>query len=348
MLTGHVLAITALLTALMAPAVAAATESAPAATPPEIGFLAGRFQWTAGPPLIGPAVRPNDPCQAIKDPTIVRYQDRWHAFCTIRSEKRTHQIEYLSFADFKDADKAPRHVLSVSDGYYCAPEVFYFTPQKRWFLIYQAVLDREKGMVPVYSTSTDLGNPRAWSKPIALIDRKPDHVNAWIDFWIICDRERAHLFFTSLDGRMWRAETKLADFPRGWSRPEVVLQDDIFEASHTYRLKDMDRYLTLVEAQAGGRRYYKAYLADELDGKWKPLAATREQPFASPVNVKEVAGHWTDSFSHGELIRIGYDQSLEVDPAHLRFLFQGVRDQDMAGKAYGQIPWRLGLLELSR
>jgi len=147
---------------------------------------------------------------------------------------------------------------------------------------------------------------------------------------------------------MWRAETKLADFPRGWSRPEVVLQDDIFEASHTYKLKDMDRYLTLVEAQAGGRRYYKAYVADALDGKWKPLAATREQPFASPVNVKEVAGHWTDSFSHGELIRIGYDQSLEVDPAHLRFLFQGVRDQNMAGKAYGQIPWRLGLLEFSR
>jgi len=61
--------------------------------------------------------------------------------------------------------------------------------------------------------------------------------------------------------------------------------------------------------------------------------------------VTEVGPHWTDSFSHGELIRDGYDETLEVAPADLRFLFQGVTDEAMAGKPYGQIPWRLGLLE---
>jgi hypothetical protein len=44
------------------------------------------------------------------------------------------------------------------------------------------------------------------------------------------------------------------------------------------------------------------------------------------------------------LLRAGFDQRLEVDPADLRFLFQGVSDRDRAGKAYGEIPWRLGLL----
>ena len=35
------------------------------------------------------------------------------------------------------------------------------------------------------------------------------------------------------------------------------------EASHTYRLKGQDKYLTLVEAQNGhGWRYYKAYIAE--------------------------------------------------------------------------------------
>jgi len=34
-----------------------------------------------------------------------------------------------------------------------------------------------------------------------------------------------------------------------------------------------------------------------------------------------------------------------VDPAHLQFLFQGVLDKDRQGKGYGEIPWRLGLLE---
>jgi len=54
---------------------------------------------------------------------------------------------------------------------------------------------------------------------------------------------------------------------------------------------------------------------------------------------------WTESISHGELLRAGVDQHLEVDPARLRFLFQGVSDQARAGKPYGQIPWRLGILE---
>jgi hypothetical protein len=82
-----------------------------------------------------------------------------------------------------------------------------------------------------------------------------------------------------------------------------------------------------------------------LDGEWRPLADTREKPFASPVNVRDAADHWTDSFSHGELLRTGFDQRLEVDPANLRLLFQGVTDEKMRGKKYGEIPWQLGILE---
>jgi hypothetical protein len=144
---------------------------------------------------------------------------------------------------------------------------------------------------------------------------------------------------------MWRSTAKLTDFPRGWGRPEVVLEGDIFEASHTYRLRGLDRFLTVVEAQGpGGRRYYKAYLADRLDGKWTPLAATREKPFAAPVNVRQEGKPWTESFSHGELLRAGTDERLEVEPGRLRFLFQGVSDADRQGKPYGDIPWKLGLL----
>lgn len=41
----------------------------------------------------------------------------------------------------------------------------------------------------------------------------------------------------------------MADFPFGWSEPVLALQGDIFEASHTYRLKGCNQYLTIV---AGG------------------------------------------------------------------------------------------------
>ena len=33
---------------------------------------------------------------------------------------------------------------------------------------------------------------------------------------------------------------------------------------------------------------------------------------------------WTQDISHGEMIRAGTDQHLEVDPCHLQFLYQGL------------------------
>ena len=111
------------------------------------------------------------------------------------------------------------------------------------------------------------------------------------------------------------------------------------------------KYLTIIEAEAhavpgvGRRRYYKAYTAESLDGYWQPLSATAKKPLAGGVNVRHEGEHWTDSFSHGELIRSGYSQTLEVDPARLRLLFQGVTDEKKRGKKYGEIPWRLGILK---
>jgi len=308
-------------------------------------LLAGKFNWRAGAPVVSPLQRPGEQIYSVKDPTIVRYKDRWHLFCTIRGRERSHQIEYLCFDDWSGVERAERHILKLSDEYFCAPQVFYFTPHKSWYLIYQVIdKTRKPALQPACSKSSDIADPNSWTKPELLFAAQPENVKGWIDFWVICDAERAHLFFTSLDGRMWRCETKLADFPHGWGKPDVVLQGDIFEASHTYRLKGLDKYLTIVEAQAEGRRYYKAYLAGALDGAWSPLADTREKPFASPINTRDAGEHWTDSFSHGELLRDGFDQTLTVDPAQFKLLFQGVSDQDMAGKVYGQIPWRLGIL----
>ena len=310
-------------------------------------FSTGRFSWSLGPPILSPVERLEDRCYSVKDPSVVRFENRWHLFCTIRSEKRTHQIEYLSFDDWPNANAAPRHVLTLTNGYFCAPQVFYFEPHRKWYLIYQ-VLDqtRKVALQPAFSTSADLSDPQSWTRPALLFPAHPDNVEAWIDFWVICDDTKAHLFFTSNNGKMWRAETKLSDFPFGWSQPMVVLRDDIFEASHTYRVKGLDLFLTIIEAQApGGRRYYKAYLADRLDGQWRPLATTAEKPFAGLIHLQGERNAWTDSFSHGELIRAGYNQRMELNPGKTIFLFQGVSDEARRGKNYGQIPWRLGLLK---
>ena len=310
-------------------------------------FVDGRFSWKASAPLVMPKDTAADPAVSIKDPTIVYDQGRWHMFCTVRRVTGKVDLEYLDFADWKEADQAPWRRLNLHDQYYCAAQVFYFRPQKLWYLIYQiADKDHKPPFGPACSTTAMLADPKSWSKPRWLFPEGSEK-RKWLDFWVICDREKAHLFYTSLDGRMWRCETSLADFPSGWSSPSVALQGDIFEASHTYRLRGMDKYLTIVEAQADARRYYKAYLADRLEGPWHGLADSRDKPFASIANVQQDK-QWTTNISHGELIRTGIDETMEVDPAGLRFLFQGANDREYRDGPYGKIPWRLGILEMAR
>ena len=102
-----------------------------------------------------------------------------------------------------------------------------------------------------------------------------------------------------------------------------------------------------MEAQSDRRRYYKAYLADRLEGPWRPLADRREQPFAGLANIHQNR-EWTTNISHGELFRSGVDETMEVDPAGLRMLFQGAGDAEYRGNPYGKIPWRLGILEMAQ
>jgi len=307
----------------------------------------GKFHWSSTAPLVGPETGRQDPCHAIKDPTFVFADDRWHVFATIKCKSGTY-MKNLSFADWKLAHAAKRNVIKLVDSYHCAPQVFYFRPQKKWYLIYQWADTEHEYFGPAFSTLDDVGKPESLTPPKMLYPKKPANVQGWLDFWVICDDAKAHLFFTSLNGLMWRAETKLAEFPHGWSDPQIVLKGDVFEASHTYRLRGFDnKFLTIIEAQGPrGSRYYKAYVADRLDGTWKPLADSYYKPFAGAKNVEFAGGveAWTDSISHGELVRDGVDETMTIDPQRLQFVFQGCSAQDRQGKGYGGFPWRLGML----
>lgn len=307
----------------------------------------GLFRWRASAPLIDVESwrTATDPLVALKDPTIVQHDGRWHLFGTLRKKSGTVCMQYVNFADWKDANTAPRQEISFTNKYHCAPQVFYFRPHRKWYLIHQlANPEHTPAMGSHYSTTADPADAKSWTKPELMVTN-PEPGQRWIDFWVICDDAKAHLFYTSNNGRMWRRETKLEDFPLGWSAQSLALEADIFEASHTYKLKGRKEFLTIIEAQTQGRRYYKAYLADGLEGPWRGLADSLEKPFAALENVTQSPA-WTASISHGELLRTGVDERMEVDPAHLQFLFQGVNEEDYRSNKYGGIPWRLGLLEL--
>ena len=332
--------------AIAACLLATAAASLPAREKPRHGLaLPARWEYTA--PLLSPEKRDKDPSVAQKDPTFVCVDGTWHVFMTVKLEGRS-IIEYCSFKTWDQADAAERTPLQIADGkYYCAPQVFYFRPHKKWYLIYQRGVPGAKKLDISFSTTTAIGKPASWTRAKSIFTpaQTDPRGKGGLDFWVICDAERAYLFFTTLDGRMWRMSTKLADFPHGWGDYKLALRANIFEASHTYTLP-RGQYLTVIEANPGGRRYYQAYLADRLDGEWRPLADTERTPFAGAANCRPAPGAkaWTDNISHGELLRSGNDETLPVDPANLRFVFQGALQQEKAGRPYGKIPWRLGLL----
>lgn len=302
--------------------------------------------WEYAAPRIAPELRDADRSHAQKDPTVVFYQGRWHVFMTVKLPRRS-AIEYCSFATWDEADSSPRTLLQVSDSdYFCAPQVFYFEPHRKWYLIYQVGVPGRQKMWVGCSTTSDIADPTSWTRARPILDGGEDDPRreGGLDYWIICDDQRAYLFLTSLNGKLWRLWTKLEDFPYGFAHCELALEAQIFEASHTYRLKGQDKYLTIIEEN--GRRYYKAYLADRLDGPWMPLADTAQRPFAGWNNIRPAPGvePWTDNVSHGELIRDGCDQTMTIDPDNLRFVFQGMWDKDKSGQSYGQFSWRIGIL----
>ena len=136
-------------------------------------LLMGRQQWTASAPLVKPLDRDGEHFYSIKDPSFVRYKDKWRVFCTVRGKKRHQQIEYLTFSDWNHAGRGERHLLQITDGYYCAPTVFYFAPQKKWYLLYQYANGAKEDVnrVPVFSTNADIADWKAWSQADSAVRR---------------------------------------------------------------------------------------------------------------------------------------------------------------------------------
>ncbi len=307
------------------------------------------LSWTASDSLIGPRA---SNVYAIKDPTIQSYNGKWLVYATAAdtvSGGKYWNMEFLSFTDFSKAATATPTYMNGTDelgGNYCAPELFYFSPKKTWYLTYQW------GMM--YSTSTTPDDPSSWSSPKAFTSL-PSGQNG-IDYYPICDAKNCYIFFTGDDGRLYRISTTIGNFPAGWGSVDTVVlggkkihgRDTVFEGSSTYKLRGLNKYLTLIEGM-GTNRYFSAWVADSLNGDWTAARIGEQKPFAGESNVTYATGdHWSKDISHGELLRYVPDgtfanETQTVDACHLKLFFQG-RNPYITVDNYIKLPYRLGLL----
>lgn len=310
---------------------------------------------------------------AVKNPSIVFHGGQWHLFYT--SKPRRDSREFKTALGYARAPAIEglgaalrvemRQILGES---IIAPQVFYFEPQKLWYLIGHLGDTTLQRLEPVYSTNPDISNVEGWSAPRRLQTNRKNKDNFWIDFWVICDEQKAHLFYSDHSGTLYRMETAIADFPLGFvdaaEQPVVTAKGRndrgawrFYDACHIYHVKSANKYLALLEGayahptrrnQWDGRnRFMLAMISDRLEGPWQRVEA-RDAEFmgesrwlfdeaGAPVNC--------DSVSHPELIRAGNDQRLQIEDYRLQMLFQtfdakGIKnDYD-----YHALPWRLMLM----
>ncbi|MFI7542243.1 non-reducing end alpha-L-arabinofuranosidase family hydrolase [Actinoplanes sp. NPDC049599] len=317
-------------------------------TSPPTGSLPSSFRWSSSDILMQPKPDGSHPEVAIKDPSVVYYGGRYHVFAT-QATGTGWGLEYRSFTDWSQAAAATPYFLDrtpIGGGYRAAPMVFYFAPQRLWYLIFQ------NGNA-AYSTNPDIANPAGWSAPRNFFSAVPPIVEAnkgngsWLDFTMACDAANCYLYSADDNGHIYRSQTSMANFPNGMGNTVIMLSDAnpyaLFEAPQVYKIAGRSQYLLIVEAIGGSGRYFRSWTATSLNGSWTPLAASESNSFAGNSNVTfPSSAKWSQGVSHGELIRTGYDQNLELSPCNLRFLYQGLAPG--AGGDYGRLPYKLGLL----
>ena len=299
--------------------------------------LKAPLQWVSTGPLISPK---NANWKSIKDPSVVKYNGTYHVYATYYDT--AYKSMYTSFTDWNNAQAAPHISMNgTTVGNSVAPQVFFFRPHNKWYLITQ--------WAGAYSTTDDISRPN-WSAKKKLLQGEP---SGSLDFWVICNTTHCYLYFSRDDGVLYMSKTTIGNFPN-FSGYSIVMEDHrgngnqyLFEAPNVYKLEGQNKYLLMVEAWPSGPRMFRSWTSTSLDGPWTALADTDANPFAGNRNVEWPTGKWANGISHGELIRSGYDERLTVDPCNLEFLYQGEAGPSPDGN-YNTIPYKLGLLRLKK
>jgi len=295
------------------------------------------WSWISSNILVDVKPDSSHAAQSVKNPSIVFYEGRYHVYASFHMPSGM-SLLYFNFTDFdQQANNAPWYYMDRTPGfggYKSAPQVFYFQPQKLWYLVFQTPW-------PTYSTNPNLGNPAGWSNPRTFFTNTPNNA---LDYFIICDDNTCYMFFSDDGGNWFRTSTSKSSFPNGWSGTfTTVLKSSnphtYFEGSWVYKLATQNEYFAGIEGiSSDGTRYYQTFNASSLSGQWTELAPD----FASHNNVKYPGVPWNNGISHGELVRTGYNEYLEVNPCGIKFLYQGVSAN--AHDPYDQLPYKLGLL----
>ncbi|MEN8139217.1 MAG: non-reducing end alpha-L-arabinofuranosidase family hydrolase [Bacteroidota bacterium] len=336
-------------------------------------------KWTVSNPVFTKGKEGTMDDASVKDPTIVFYNGKYHLFYTtkaLRKNKHLHEhitingsgLGYVAAPTIEELNTAKRHNMNEINEYeIVAPQVFYFEPQKLWYIVAHTLVEGRPDLMPIYMTNPNIEDVNGWAKPKPFNLKKMND-GFWIDFWVITDEEKAHLFYTDHEGSMFRFETALQDFPNGFNRKEETVltirgEDEkgiwrMHEASHIYYVKKEKKYLALLECVRphplnqdywdSRVRFHVAVVADKLEGPWERVETENNDFMGDPDNLYYEDGTKCvyDNVSHPELIRGGYDSKLEIEDYNLQMLIQSFDAEKVPDNYdYNDLPYELAIMK---
>ena len=111
-------------------------------------------------PVLSPVSDAKHNLVAVKDPSIVYYNNKYHLFVSTVDFDGAYSMAYVTFPDWDHTADATFYYLDQTPtlvGYHTSPEIFFFAPQNKWYLVFQS------GQ-PQYSTNDDIENPAGWTQ----------------------------------------------------------------------------------------------------------------------------------------------------------------------------------------
>jgi hypothetical protein len=305
------------------------------------------FKWTSSGPLAEPKSPWGHSFVSLKDFTAIRWKGQFVVYASVFDTKSTYTGVGIIFSDWSTMASAPQTWMeNTPAGATVAPTLIYFTPKNQWVMTFQWGFK--------YSTSSDPTLPSKWSAPKPLFASKVANSDTGpIDQTVICDTSKCYLFFAATNGSIYRSSMPIGGFPGTFPAQETILSESkeaANEAVQVYAVKGTGKYLMVVTAfGARGDRYFRAYSADSLGGKFTamPGASSEATPFAGKNNVTFNGPAWTNEIGEGDVVRDDPSETQTIDPCNLQFLYQGIDPGKNSGNP-GDIPYRPGLLTLVR